>query len=155
MRLIKYSHSDLDDLFKLTPFSVGFDSMFDRLLDCKKPNCQNSSYPPYDIVKLDDFNYEVRIALAGFSKDNVEVEYADGRLKVESKFDSKKDSEMVNARGEEEMIVYGISKRNFRRVFTLADDMVVHGAHFKDGRLSISIERIVPEEKKPRTIDIK
>ena len=51
MRLIKYSHSDLDDLFKLTPFSVGFDSMFDRLLDCKKPNCQNSSYPPYDIVK--------------------------------------------------------------------------------------------------------
>ena len=116
MRLIKYSHSDLDDLFKLTPFSVGFDSMFDRLLDCKKPNCQNSSYTPYDIVKLDDFNYEVRIALAGFSKDNVEVEYADGRLKVESKFDSKSDSEMVNARGEEEMIVHGISKRNFRRV---------------------------------------
>ena len=83
------------------------------------------------------------------------MEYADGRLKVESKFDSKKDSEMVNARGEEEMIVHGISKRNFRRVFTLADDMVVHGAQFKDGMLSISIERIVPEEKKPRTINIK
>ena len=83
------------------------------------------------------------------------MEYADGRLKVESKFDCKKDSEMVNARCQEEMIVHGISKRNFRRVFTLADDMVVHGAHFKDGMLSISIERIVPEEKKPRPIDIK
>ena len=81
-RLVRYSHNQLDDLFKLTPFSVGFDSMFDRLLT----NTYNTSttYPPYDIVKVDASNYEIRVALAGFTKDDIQVKSEDGTLSIES-----------------------------------------------------------------------
>ena len=81
-RLVRYSHNQLDDLFKLAPFSVGFDGMFDRLLT----NTYNTSttYPPYDIVKVDASNYEIRVALAGFTKDDIQVKSEDGTLSIES-----------------------------------------------------------------------
>ena len=147
-RLVRYSHNQLDDLFKLTPFSVGFDSMFDRLLT----NTYNTSttYPPYDIVKVDASNYEIRVALAGFTKDDIQVKYEDGTLSIESA--ESDDSKVV---GKEEHLVHGISKRKFKRTFTLSDDMVVNDAGFKDGMLTVKLGRIIPDEKKPRTIDIK
>jgi len=132
----------------LTPFSVGFDSMFDRLLT----NTYNTSttYPPYDIVKVDASNYEIRVALAGFTKDDIQVNYEDGTLSIESA--ESDDSKVV---GKEEHLVHGISKRKFKRTFTLSDDMVVNDAGFKDGMLTVKLGRIIPDEKKPRTIDIK
>jgi len=132
----------------LTPFSVGFDSMFDRLLT----NTYNTSttYPPYDIVKVDASNYEIRVALAGFTKDDIQVKYEDGTLSIESA--ESDDSKVV---GKEEHLVHGISKRKFKRTFTLSDDMVVNDAGFKDGMLTVKLGRIIPDEKKPRTIDIK
>jgi len=147
-RLVRYSHNQLDDLFKLTPFSVGFDSMFDRLLT----NTYNTSttYPPYDVVKVDASNYEIRVALAGFTKDDIQVNYEDGTLSIESA--ESDDSKVV---GKEEHLVHGISKRKFKRTFTLSDDMVVNDAGFKDGMLTVKLGRIIPDEKKPRTIDIK
>ena len=147
-RLVRYSHNQLDDLFKLTPFSVGFDSMFDRLLT----NTYNTSttYPPYDVVKIDASNYEIRVALAGFTKDDIQVKYEDGTLSIESA--ESDDSKVV---GKEEHLVHGISKRKFKRTFTLSDDMVVNDAGFKDGMLTVKLGRIIPDEKKPRTIDIK
>jgi len=147
-RLVRYSHNQLDDLFKLTPFSVGFDSMFDRLLT----NTYNTSttYPPYDVVKVDASNYEIRVALAGFTKDDIQVKYEDGTLSIESA--ESDDSKVV---GKEEHLVHGISKRKFKRTFTLSDDMVVNDAGFKDGMLTVKLGRIIPDEKKPRTIDIK
>ena len=147
-RLVRYSHNQLDDLFKLTPFSVGFDSMFDRLLT----NTYNTSttYPPYDVVKIDASNYEIRVALAGFTKDDIQVNYEDGTLSIESA--ESDDSKVV---GKEEHLVHGISKRKFKRTFTLSDDMVVNDAGFKDGMLTVKLGRIIPDEKKPRTIDIK
>jgi len=147
-RLVRYSHNQLDDLFKLTPFSVGFDGMFDRLLT----NTYNTSttYPPYDVVKIDASNYEIRVALAGFTKDDIQVNYEDGTLSIESA--ESDDSKVV---GKEEHLVHGISKRKFKRTFTLSDDMVVNDAGFKDGMLTVKLGRIIPDEKKPRTIDIK
>jgi molecular chaperone IbpA len=147
-RLVRYSHNQLDDLFKLTPFSVGFDGMFDRLLT----NTYNTSttYPPYDVVKIDASNYEIRVALAGFTKDDIQVKYEDGTLSIESA--ESDDSKVV---GKEEHLVHGISKRKFKRTFTLSDDMVVNDAGFKDGMLTVKLEKIIPDEKKPRTIDIK
>jgi len=132
----------------LTPFSVGFDSMFDRLLT----NTYNTSttYPPYDVVKVDASNYEIRVALAGFTKDDNQVNYEDGTLSIESA--ESDDSKVV---GKEEHLVHGISKRKFKRTFTLSDDMVVNDAGFKDGMLTVKLGRIIPDEKKPRTIDIK
>ena len=136
MRLVKYSNHQLDDLFRLTPFSVGFDSMFDRLLNM--PETASGSYPPYDIVKKDSMNYEIRMALAGFTKNDINIKY----------------EVHETTKTEEVHLVHGISKRKFRRVFTLSEDMIVKGAELKDGMLAIMLERILPEEKKPRTIDI-
>jgi molecular chaperone IbpA len=147
MRLVRYTTNELDDLFKLTPFSVGFDGMFDRLLT----NTYNTSetYPPYDVVKVDFANYEIRVALAGFTKKDIQVKYEDGTLSIES---VESDSEVVD---KEEHLVHGISSRKFRRIFTLSDDMVVNDAKFKDGLLTVKLEKIIPDEKKPKMIDIK
>jgi len=150
-RLVRYSHNQLDDLFKLAPFSVGFDGMFDRLLT----NTYNTSttYPPYDIVKVDATNYEIRVALAGFTKDDIQVNYEDGTLSIESAgYTMLTNDKNVS---KEDHLVHGISRRQFKRTFTLSDDMVVKDAGFKDGMLTVKLEKIIPDEKKPRTIDIK
>jgi len=130
---------------KLRPYSVGFDDIFnqfDRLLDTPAP-----SYPPYNLIKSKDGEkYKIQLALAGWSKDDVEIEVKENTLTVNSKKD------MVE--NDEEHLYKGISTRAFERSWTLADDMKVHGAKFENGLLEISLERIIPEEKKPRTIDI-
>ena len=130
----------------LRPFSVGFDDLFDHFsnqLEIK----QTSSYPPYNINRIDDLNYQIEMALAGFSKNDIEIKYSDNQLTIKSIESEEKD--------EKETLHRGISKRKFSRTFTLAEDMKVNGAELKDGMLLIELEKIVPEEKKPRTIDIK
>ena len=106
-------------------------------------------FPPYNIVKTGDFTYDVELALAGYSKDDITVDYADNVLTVKSikKSDESKDEDGILHRG--------IAKRYFSKAFTIADDVEVKGAELKDGLLKISMERIVPEGKKPRSIDIK
>ncbi len=130
----------------LRPFSVGFDDLFDHFnnqLEIK----QTPSYPPYNINRIDDLNYQIEMALAGFSKTDIDIKYADNQLTIKSvDSDDKKEKETLHR---------GISKRKFSRTFTLAEDMKVNGAELKDGMLLIELEKIVPEEKKPRTIDIK
>ena len=130
----------------LRPFSVGFDDLFDHFnnqLEIK----QTVSYPPYNINRIDDLNYQIEMALAGFSKADIDIKYADNQLTIKS-VDSE-DKEV------KETLHRRISKRKFSRTFTLAEDMKVNGAELKDGMLLIELEKIVPEEKKPRTIDIK
>lgn len=135
----------LTTFHKLRPFSVGFDNIFDqfdRLLDTPAP-----SYPPYNLIKSKDGdNYKIQIALAGFDKSDVDVEMKENTLTVKSKKDT--------VESDEEFLYKGISTRSFERSWTLADDMKVHGAKFENGLLEISLERIIPEEKKPKTIDI-
>ena len=138
---------------KLRPVSVGFDSVFDHFESMFNDDFFNlspaftSTYPPYNINKVDELNYQIEMALAGFSKSDIEVKTVDGQLTIKSIESEAKD--------EKETLHRGISKRKFSRTFTLADDIKVNGAELKDGMLLIDLEKIVPEEKKPQTIDIK
>ena len=132
----------------LRPFSVGFDDLFDHFNNTLEYTVkQPTSYPPYNINKVDDLNYQIEMALAGFGKKDIEVKSANSQLTIKSVESDDKD--------EKETLHRGISKRKFSRTFTLAEDIKVNGAELKDGMLLVDLEKIVPEEKKPRTIDIK
>ena len=137
---------------QLRPVTVGFDNVFDhfeRMFEndiYRMPSATN--FPPYNIVKTGEYTYDVELALAGFSKNDIDVEYKDNMLTVKSKEKAKDDD--VDG-----MLHRGISKRWFSKAFTIADDVEVKGAELKDGLLKISMERIIPEGKKARTIEVK
>ena len=137
------------DYNTFTPYAVGFDRQFDRLFDYATHQMESSGYPPYNIQKTEDFKFEIEMALAGFDKKDINIEVAEGVLTVKSIKD--KDSSATD----EYTLYKGISQRNFTRKFTLADDIVVNDAKLENGMLTIYLERIVPEEKKPRLITIK
>ena len=137
----------LDNFNQLTPYAVGFDRVFDTLNRYVDNNVNSTGFPPYNIQKVGDFKYQIDMALAGFSKDDIEVEVADGTLSVRS--DKKEEPE------DEHTYHRGISYRKFERKFTLAADLVVNGAKLENGMLTIDLERIVPDEKKPRLISVK
>ncbi len=136
---------------QLRPFTVGFDDVFEnfeRMFDGDVLNVPTVNYPPYNIVKTGDNTYDVELALAGFGKDDINVEYAENQLTIKSvKKEEKEEKEGV--------IHKGISKRHFARSFTIAEDVEVKGAELKDGLLTVALERIIPDHKKPRTIKIK
>jgi molecular chaperone IbpA len=134
---------------QLRPMTVGFDNIFDHFERLFDNDFTPSTYPFYDIVKSGENKYDVEVALAGFNKDNITCEYADGLLTIKSKEvkDVKKDNE--------DILHKGISRRYFSKSFTISDDVEVKGATFKDGLLKVSMEKIVPESKKPKTITIR
>ena len=136
------------DPSRVNAYSIGFDRMFD-MMSGNVPTTPN--YPPYNIVKHSDDKYTIEIAVAGFSKDDIAVETKENTLTVQSK-DSGVDKTEVDTT---EYLHKGISARSFKKAFTIADDVVVNGADMKDGLLFIDLERIIPEEKKPRMIKIK
>ena len=136
------------DPTRINTFSIGFDRMFDSLTSASGYT-QQTNYPPYNIIKKSDTEFLIEVAIAGFSKDDVEVRMAENRLNISSI--DLKNSEMDNT----EYLHKGISARSFKRAFTLSDDVVVKEANMENGILSIAMERVVPEDKKPRTIKIK
>lgn len=135
-----------DPFDRVKTYSIGFDRMFDRLLDDSLVTTTN--YPPYNIVKMDDTNYAIQIAVAGFGKDDIEIETKENTLSIKSK-------EKGDVVDETTYLHKGISNRAFNRTFTISDDVVVKGATFENGLLNVELERIIPEEKKPRLIKIK
>ena len=144
---------DLSIFNSLRPFSIGFDNMFDQfesLLGDGRLSTQ-SNYPPYNIRKAGKDKYSIEVAVAGFNKDDVEVEYEDNLLTVKT----KKVDKAVEKDMDGEIIHRGISQRSFSRSFTIADDIKVEGAEIKDGLLTIKCEKIVPEQKKRKLIPIK
>ena len=136
---------------QLRPVTIGFDDIFEDFGKMFDENIlrgsYKQSYPPYDIVKVTDNKYNIQIALAGYSKKDIEVKVEENALSVKS---IREDSD-----GKQEVIHQGISKRYFERQFTIADDVEVLGAELKDGLLTVSLERIIPEHKKAKTIAIK
>ena len=137
---------------QLRPISVGFDNIFDhfeKMFDDDVFRVPQVNYPPYNIVKTGTYTYDIEVALAGYSKKDISVEYADGVLNIKSikeeKSDDKKDG----------VIHKGIAKRYFSKSFTIADDVKIEDAELKDGLLKISLMKIVPEGKKPKKITIK
>ena len=137
---------------QLRPYSVGFDSVFDHfgrmfeddMFDVSVPN-----YPPYNIVKVKDNHYNIEVALAGYNKKDIEVNYEDNMLTIKTA-DKKSDEKK-----EGENLYKGIAQRMFKKTFTISDDVEVIGAELKDGLLKVSLEKIVPAHKKARTINIK
>jgi len=139
---------------QLRPVSVGFDNIFDhfeRMFDNEVGLTQQLAinYPPYNIVKTGTYTYNIEVALAGYNKKDISVEYADGVLTIKSikeeKSDDKKDG----------VIHKGIAKRYFSKSFTIADDVKIEDAELKDGLLKVSLMKIVPEGKKPKIITVK
>ena len=141
--LAHHTNFTAGDLERFMGLSIGFDSLFDRIPTVAQ---QDNGYPPYNIRKVDDYIYVIEIALAGFSERNIEVEVADGVLSVRS----KEDKDTV----ETEYVHRGIARRAFSRTWTLSDDMIVNGAEFQNGLLNINLEKVVPDEKKPRIVPI-
>ena len=140
------SLSLFDNMNQLTPYAVGFDRVFDRLQDYTANNLSSTGFPPYNIRKDGDYNYVIEMALAGFGKKDIEVELENGTLTVRSVKENDADESVVHR---------GISYRKFTRKFTLADDIVVNEAKLENGLLNIRLEQVIPEEKKPRLIDVK
>jgi molecular chaperone IbpA len=146
--LARHSAFTPQDLQKMMGFSVGFDSIFDRFFDMDLT--RDSGYPPYNIRKINEAQYVIEIALAGFSKDDIEVEVTEGSLTIRSKKLDEKEEDT----SEDSYVHKGIAKRTFLRCWTLSDDIFVKGADLKDGMLVINLEKVIPEEKKPRLITI-
>ena len=144
---------DLSIFNSLRPFSIGFDDMFDQFESMLGNGgmTMQPNYPPYNIRKTGKDNYSIEVALAGFNKKDVEVEFEDNILTVRTKQLNKSEDQNVDG----EIIHKGISQRQFARSFTIADDVKVNGAELKDGLLTIACERILPDHKKKRLIDIK
>jgi molecular chaperone IbpA len=132
------------DLFK-DPFFIGFNREMERLANVQLASRQ-TNYPPYDLVKIDEDNFKLSLAVAGFSKDNIDVSLDNGTLIIKGEIEESEDVEIVHK---------GIAGRKFTRTFALGEYMEISGATLKDGMLNIDIERIIPEDKKPKLIKIK
>ena len=134
------------DLMDFDPFrnhTIGFDKIFDSLLEVSKINTSN--FPPYNIRKLGDGKYEIELALAGFTKDDIKVELKEGTLSVSAKKEEKDSDNLVHQ---------GIASRSVLRKFSLSEYMEIKDADFKDGILKIKCFEDIPEEKKPKVIKI-
>jgi molecular chaperone IbpA len=132
------------DIPSIHKFAVGFDNMFDELL---RTSQANTNYPPYNIVKHGDDNFAIELAVAGFRDGEISIQVERNQLTV-------KGEQAVDLDNQIEYLHRGISARSFSRTWTLADHVEVAGASSENGILTISLERKVPEEQKPKTIAI-
>lgn len=136
------------DINRLTPYAVGFDRVFDRLCDYAQHQTQSTGFPPYNIRKVDEYNFSIDLAVAGLSEKDLEVEVSDGVITVRSTYEG------IDVEGAGSFLHKGMSFKKFTRKFTIADDIIVKGAEMKNGMLTIDLERVIPEEKKPRIVPI-
>ena len=145
----------LPSIFKqLRPVSIGFDNLFDHFEnffddDQSFHTSLTSTFPFYNIVKKGNNKFDIEVALAGYDKKDIAVEHADSVLTIKSVKETKSDKE------KDGVIHQGIAKRSFSKAFTIANDVEIKGAELKNGLLKISLEKIVPEGKKPKTITVK
>jgi molecular chaperone IbpA len=139
---------------QLRPLSVGYDdifSNFERMFDHQMDTISVPNYPPYNIIKTGKYTYDIQVALAGYGKKDIDVSFENSILTVKS----VKDKDTKEVEENDGILHKGIAKRNFTKSFTIAEDVEIKGAQLKDGLLSVSMERIIPEHKKARTIQIK
>jgi molecular chaperone IbpA len=136
------------DLPTLHRHVIGFDRVFDEINRTFANSRSTGAYPPYNISKLDETHFLLEVAVAGFSEEELDVSLNDQRLTITGKkteADSKEDVEYLHR---------GISARDWERVFTLGPDHEVRGAMVKNGILTVAVEHVIPNEKKPRKIAI-
>ena len=146
--VLRASHmpTNFGDIEKALGLSIGFDSMFDRLLGPSTQHVTNNQgFPPYNIRKDGDSKYFIEMAVAGLSEEDLEVELKETVLEIRSKQSTDDEANYVHR---------GIAKRTFERAFTLSDDIVVKGCDLTNGMLTVELEKIIPEEKRARLIPI-
>jgi len=134
---------DLMDFDPFKNYTIGFDRIFDSLLEVSKLNTSN--FPPYNIRKVKDGKYEIELALAGFTKGDIKVELKDGVLSISAKREDKDSNNLIHQ---------GIASRSVLRKFSLSEYMEIRDADFADGMLNIKCIENIPEEKKPKIIKI-
>jgi molecular chaperone IbpA len=125
------------------PFFLGFNDQFVRWESNKKTTSQ---FPPYNVKKVDEDNYTIELAVAGYSREDLEIKVEKDTLTIKSEKEKDEKSDFLHR---------GIAGRNFTQHFTLGEYMIVKSASLENGLLSINIERELPEEAKPKTIKIK
>tara|TARA_Y100001934_G_scaffold277182_1_gene375381 strand:+ start:123 stop:572 length:450 start_codon:yes stop_codon:yes gene_type:complete len=128
----------------ISPFTIGFDRTFDTLSLLANSKQQTSNYPPYNIRKLSEDKYTIELALAGFEEKEIDIEAAGENLTIKGSKDKDASEGLVHQ---------GLAARNFTKTFVLSDDMIIKGAALSNGMLYIGIERVIPDEKKPRKIN--
>ena len=133
------------DIPQINKFGIGFDSIFEDIHRLASV-AGKDNYPPYNVIKIDDDHFAIELALAGIDKEALDIQVDQNQLTI-STDKAESDEEL-------EYLHKGISQRGFSRSFTLADHVIVQGADMVNGVLKISLERQLPEELKPRKIDI-
>ena len=139
---------------QLRPLSVGYDDVFDHfesMFNHQYDSINVPNYPPYNIVKTGKYTYDIQVALAGYGKKDVDVSFENSVLTIKS----IKDKDEKEVEDNDGVLHKGIAKRMFTKSFTIAEDVEIKGAELKDGILVVSMEKIVPEAKKLKTIEIK
>ena len=139
---------------QLRPLSVGYDDVFDHfesMFNHQYDSISLPNYPPYNIVKTGKYNYDIQVALAGYGKKDVDVSFENSVLTIKS----VKDKDEEEVKDNDGVLHKGIAKRMFTKSFTIAEDVEIKGAELKDGLLNVSMEKVIPEHKKARTIEIK
>ena len=130
-----------DNLHRTT---IGFDRILDHMLRVNTINVQQN-YPPYNIIRNDETNYEIQIAVSGFSEKDIDITLTDNQLVITGENTDEDTNEYLHR---------GIAARKFIRTFSLSDDVVVNAAKVKNGLLIVSLEHVVPDEKKPKKIPV-
>mgnify|MGYP003624405233 FL=1 len=133
------------DIPQINKFGIGFDSIFEDIHRLASV-AGKDNYPPYNVIKIDDDHFAIELALAGIDKEALDIQVDQNQLTIST--------EKVESDEELEYLHKGISQRGFSRSFTLADHVIVQGADMVNGVLKISLERQLPDELKPRKIDI-
>lgn len=137
----------IEQILRNDPFFVGFERIYDRVNSVNRLTSSQQKYPPYNIVKTGESTYLIELAVAGFKEEDLDIELHDGVLTI--KGDVTADEE------DSEYIYRGIAARGFERKFTLADTVVVDSVTLIQGMLTVNLVNVIPEEKKPRKIQIR
>ena len=138
---------------QLSPLSVGFDDVFDHfesMFNHQYDSINVPNYPPYNIIKTGKYTYDIQVALAGYGKKDVDVSFENSILTIKSVKEEEGKTDDKDG-----ILHKGIAKRMFTKSFTIADEVEIKGAELKDGLLCVSMERVIPDHKKARTIKIK
>jgi len=134
-------------------FFIGFDDQFNKLSKIHDDLTKNiPNYPPYNISKTGDNTYVIELAIAGFAKHNVEIELIDGKMVIKGNI---ADDSTYNSDKDQTYLFRGIANRGFTRTFALDDQIEVQNAEMYNGMLKVFLERIIPEHKKPKKIQVK
>ena len=139
---------------QLRPLSIGYDDVFDHfesMFNHQYDSINVPNYPPYNIVKTGKYTYDIQVALAGYGKKDVDVSFENSVLTIKS----VKDKDEKEVEDNDGVLHKGIAKRMFSKSFTIAEDVEIKGAELKDGLLNVSMEKIIPDHKKARTLEIK